>query len=250
MACASSWRLRKKPGMLRSAIGSMSNSTPTEWARSAAHARFAVYTPSRCARFASLGAMPAIACIRRHSSASAYSIARRNPSRNSCSRPGNAAMPRSPAFQSPGGELKSTWRRPCSLSRAASVATGYSYGKRYSTAAKPSRASAAKRSRKLCSVYIIVKLAAKRGMAFTPSIGCWWISIAFRVVLGGAPLFSRRIQGRDFVIGHGRYGELDEIARGVARGVEGNVALGAQQFDASDATAWGKLESDLLRSDG
>ncbi len=61
-----------------------------------------------------------------HSSARAYSIARRNPSRNSCSRPGNAATPRSPAFQSPGGELKRTWRRPCSLSSAASVAAGYS----------------------------------------------------------------------------------------------------------------------------
>src|SRR3984957_14334655 len=246
MACASSWRLRKKPGMLRNAIGSMSNSTPAECARSAAQARFAVYTPSSLARSTSLGAMPAIACIRGHSSASAYSVARRNPSRNSCSRPGNTVMPRSPAFQSPGGELKSTWRRPCSLSSAASVAAGYSYGKRYSTALKPSRAAAAKRSRKLCSVYIIVRLAAKRGIAFTPSIGRWWISIAFRAVLGGAPLFSRRIQGRNLVIHDRRNGELDKIVRGV----EGNVALGSQQFDACDSTARGKFEADLLWPDG
>ena len=48
----------------------------------------------------------------------AYSRARAKPLRNSASRPGRQAMPRSPLAKSPGGALKSTCCRPC---RASSV---------------------------------------------------------------------------------------------------------------------------------
>src|SRR6187455_2266761 len=75
-------------------------------------------------------------------------------------------MPRSPPAKSPGGALKSTCCRPLSCSALAIVVAGKSYGKRNSTARKPSRAAAAKRSRKACSVYIMLRLAAKRGIAF------------------------------------------------------------------------------------
>src|SRR6476620_6497300 len=75
-------------------------------------------------------------------------------------------MPRSPPAKSPGGALKRTCWRPLSCSALAIVAAGKSYGKRNSTARKPSRAAAAKRSMKSCSGYIMLRLAAKRGIAF------------------------------------------------------------------------------------
>src|SRR6218665_3943958 len=75
-----------------------------------------------------------------------------------------AAIPRSPRAQSPGGALNSTCVRPFAVSWSASTWAGCSYGNRYSTAWKPSCAAAAKRSRNGSSVYIRLRLAAKRGM--------------------------------------------------------------------------------------
>src|SRR6476661_1443968 len=105
-------------------------------------------------------------CTRGQPSAAAWSRARAKPLLNSSSRPVRLAMPRSPPAKSPGGALKRTCCRPLSWSALAIVAAGKSYGKRNSTARKPSRAAAAKRSRKACSGYIMLRLAAKRGIAF------------------------------------------------------------------------------------
>ena len=56
----------------------------------------------------------------------AYSIALSTPSRNCCSRPGRAARPRSPPFQSPGTVLNSARVSRFFSSRSAIAAGGYS----------------------------------------------------------------------------------------------------------------------------
>ena len=71
----------------------------------------------------------------------------------------------------------STCCRPASASAAASVAAGNAYGNWHSTPVKPSAAAAAKRAGKAHSVYIRLRLAAKRGMAarfrgWAPGAGC------------------------------------------------------------------------------
>src|SRR5665811_2192604 len=60
----------------------------------------------------------------------------------------------------PGGALNSTSCRPCAFRSAFSPAAGQEYGDRSSTALKPSRAAASKRSGKASSVYIQLRLAA------------------------------------------------------------------------------------------
>ncbi|AOG12615.1 hypothetical protein BSY240_4601 (plasmid) [Agrobacterium sp. RAC06] len=80
-------------------------------------------------------------------------------------RSGRAAMPRSPATQSPGGILKSACTKPAVSSRSATTSAGYSQGNRYSTALNQHSAAAAKRSRKSISVNIIDRLAANWGIS-------------------------------------------------------------------------------------
>ena len=66
---------------------------------------------------------------------------------NRASWPGRAARPRSPPSQSPGETLNSTCFNPWSARRAFTSRASNAYGNRNSTASKPSRAAAAKRSR-------------------------------------------------------------------------------------------------------
>src|SRR5512133_256129 len=73
-------------------------------------------------------------------------------------------MPRSPRDQSPGGRLKSTVSTPASRAARATSSGRCSYGETNSTARKPARAAASKRSRNGTSVKSIVRFAAKRGM--------------------------------------------------------------------------------------
>src|SRR5580704_17468968 len=84
--------------------------------------------------------------------------------RNSASLPGREASPRSPAAQSPGGALNSTWTRPFAFSHADNCCAGNSYGNKYSTPVKPSLAAAAKRSGKAYSPYMKLRFAAKRSI--------------------------------------------------------------------------------------
>src|SRR3954471_15969085 len=93
------------------------------------------------------------------------------PARNSSTRSGRIAMPRSPASQFPGGRLCSTSFRPLASSRALISAAGNGYGKRNSTSRKPARAARSKRSRNGTSLKSIVRLAANRGMSLLQQAG-------------------------------------------------------------------------------
>jgi hypothetical protein len=73
-------------------------------------------------------------------------------------------MPRSPALQSPGGRLKSASVRELRSSRSIMAFSGYSYGKRNSTAVQPAPAATSKRSRNGHSLNMKLRLAAKRGI--------------------------------------------------------------------------------------
>src|SRR4029453_1491512 len=90
-------------------------------------------------------------------------MARTTPSRNSSTRSGRMAMPRSPAAQSPAGRLCSTCVRPCWCNCSRSSALSKSYGNRYSTPLNPAALAAAKRSRNGCSPNSMVRLAANFG---------------------------------------------------------------------------------------
>src|SRR5471032_2734314 len=89
------------------------------------------------------------------------------PARNSSTRSGWHATPRSPLAQSPAGKLNSTWVRPLASRCALISAELNSYGNRYSTPWKPASAAALKRARKSCSVNSMDRLAAKRGIGFS-----------------------------------------------------------------------------------
>ena len=125
-ACASSCRLRKYPGISRvidrldQQLNAMSQSPPPIvrlWRNVSRMAERS--TPAGCT--------PAITCTRGHSqSARAYASAVCIAARNSFSRPGSAAKPRSPATQSPGGVLISTSSKLCFSNHAARSAAGYS----------------------------------------------------------------------------------------------------------------------------
>ena len=107
---------------------------------------------------------PAIACSFLQPVAFAYSIARSTPSRNSATRPGSPAIPRSPPSQSPAGKLNSTCVRPFD-STASAIAEGVSsYGCRYSTPLNPASAADAKRSTNACSLNIMERFAASLGI--------------------------------------------------------------------------------------
>src|SRR5215203_5862511 len=90
-------------------------------------------------------------------------MARATPSRNSSTRSGKIAMPRSPAPQLPAGRLCSTCVSPCWCNCSRSSALSKSYGNRYSTPLNPAALAAAKRSRNGCSPNSMVRLAANLG---------------------------------------------------------------------------------------
>ena len=83
---------------------------PASAACFAAQSRFfEVGRPQRRRGVLPAGTRPAMTCTRGQARAAAYSRARSKPLRNSSSRPGRLAMPRSPLAKSPGGALNSTW---------------------------------------------------------------------------------------------------------------------------------------------
>src|SRR3954470_7040178 len=113
------------------------------------------------------------------------------PCRNSGTRSGRTAMPRSPFPQSPVGRLNRTWVRPFFFSLAATTSGGWSYGPIYSTPLKPARAAASKRSRNSCSPKSIERLAEKRGMLLL--------------------LIQQRDRGRRIFVVFGKLLEFDDV---------------------------------------
>ncbi|MNP18575.1 hypothetical protein D3C76_1110630 [compost metagenome] len=97
----------------------------------------------------------------------AYSMALSTPARNSSTRSGWHAIPRSPLAQWPAGRLNNTWVRPWASSCCLISVTLKSYGKRYSTPLKPASDAALKRAKNSCSVNSIERLAAIRGMGLS-----------------------------------------------------------------------------------
>src|SRR6185312_10295955 len=89
------------------------------------------------------------------------------PARNSSTRSGMQAMPRSPASQSPAGKLCSTSAKPWASRRFLMSAASNAYGNRNSTAVKPALAARSNRSRKGTSVNSIVRLAAIFGISLS-----------------------------------------------------------------------------------
>ena len=91
----------------------------------------------------------------------------RSRSRNSSSRPGRQAMPRSPAAKSPGRRVEQHLLQAVArAARAASVAGRPVVGKEVLDRARSRRARRRRSGRGTrCSVYIMLRLAAKRGIA-------------------------------------------------------------------------------------
>ena len=105
--------------MSRVLMASITSMIPALANSGAACFRFSTKVRRASTAGTSLGGMPARQLTRRQPSAVAYSIALITPARNSSSRPGMQAMPRSPAAQSPAGMLCSAWVSPCSFSFSA-----------------------------------------------------------------------------------------------------------------------------------
>ncbi len=156
---------RKKPGMARGLAGSVSSVRPACFSLAAAWRRLPTRVSNNCSLGTSAGATPASAFMRGQPAAVAYSMARSTPSRNSPTRAGWHAMPRSPLAASPAGRLCSTTCTPASRARSATCAAlPRAYGNWYSTNRNPARAAAAKRSRNGSCGNSSEILAASRGM--------------------------------------------------------------------------------------
>ena len=170
MACAWSMRFKKKPGISKVLIGSISKRMPAALSFAAANFRFATSVAWACAGVTPAGSLPLRQFTCGQDSAVAYSIALSTPARNSSTRSGWQAMPRSPASQLPAGRLCSTCCKPWACNAAAKSFLSKAYGNKYSTAEKPALAARANRSMKGTSVNSMVRLAAKRGIKVSCSL--------------------------------------------------------------------------------
>ena len=153
----------RNPGTSTVLSGSTTRSRPAALNSRAANLRFVTRIARNSARSSPGFAIPAMQLSFGTPSACAYAMPRATPWRNSSSRPGRHAMPKSPFARSPMGRLTRMQASALSVSRAAISAAGRAYGAANSTAENPARRAGSKRSRNACSGKRKPRLAAKRG---------------------------------------------------------------------------------------